>query len=132
MLKHGKRIQNQRKYSEEFKLKLVKEYELGTHSVLEISKIYDIHHQSIYDWIYRYSEYNKKNIHVVEMKDSQAHKLKQLEGRIRELEQAVGQKQMKIDFLEKMIELADEHYEIDIKKNSSTPPSGGSKTTERG
>lgn len=119
-----------RKYSEDFKLKIVREYESGESSALEICKIYDIAPQTIYNWVYRYSRYNKKSIQVVEMKDSQSHKLKQLEARIKELERAVGQKQMKIDFLEKMIELADEHFEIDIKKNSSSQRSGGSKTTE--
>jgi hypothetical protein len=37
---------------------------------------------------------------------------------------------MNIDYLEKMIELAKEHYNIDIKKNSDIPLCGGSKTTE--
>lgn len=58
-------------------------------------------------------------------------KLKELQNRIAELEQALGQKQMNIDYLEKMIELAKEQYDIDIKKNSNTPQSGGSKTTKK-
>jgi transposase len=45
------------------------------------------------------------------------------------LNAAVGQKQIMIDYLEKMIDLAKETYSIDIKKNSNTPPSGGSKPT---
>ena len=64
------------------------------------------------------------------MKNSQAEKIKKMEARIKELEQAVGQKQMNIDYLEKMIDLAKEYYDIDIKKNSDTPHSGGSKTTK--
>jgi len=131
MLKSGKRINTRRKYSEDFKLKLVKEYESGKHSVCELEKIYDINNVSIYNWIYKYSTYNKKSIKVVELKDSQMKKLKTLQNRIAELEQALGQKQMNIDYLEKMIELAKEQYDIDIKKNSNTPRSGGSKTTRR-
>jgi len=131
MLKNGKRIKIKRYFSEDFKLKIVKEYESGLHSVLEISKIYDIAVQIIYDWIYKYSRYNKKSIKVVEMKDSQVHKIKQLETRVKELERVVGQKQMNIDFLEKMMELADEHFNIDIKKNSNTQQSGGSKTIKK-
>lgn len=131
MLKTGKRIKVKRHFSEDFKLKIVKEYESGDHSILELSKIYDIAHSAIYNWIYKYSRYNKESIKVVEMKDSQVNKIKQLETRVKELERAVGQKQMNIDFLEKMIELADEHFDIDIKKNSNTPQSGGSKTTKR-
>lgn len=131
MLKTGKRIQRRRKFSEDFKLKIVKEYESGKYSVYEMEKIYDISTRSIYRWIYKYSHYNKKSIQVVEMKDSQANKIKDLEARIKELERAVGQKQMNIDYLEKMIDLAKDHYDIDIKKNSSTQRSGGSKITKR-
>ena len=130
MLKNGKRINRRRKFSEDFKLKIVKKYETGEFSVGEMIKIYDISYQSIYNWIYKYSKYNKKSIQVVEMKDSQAHKLKQMEVRIKELERAVGQKQMNIDYLEKMIDLAKEHYDIDIKKNSNILHSGGSKNTK--
>lgn len=129
MNKTGKRIHRIRKFSEDFKLKLVAEYEQGYRSVPEMEKFYEISNGTIYNWIYKYSKYNKKSIQVVEMKDSQTFKLKQMEARIKELEQAVGQKQMNIDFLEKMIELAKEEYNIDIKKNSNTPQSGGSKET---
>lgn len=130
MLKNGKRIKRRRKFSEDFKLKVVQEYESGKYSVYEMEEIYDIHNKSIYTWIYKYSKYNKKSIQVVEMKNSQAEKIKKMEARIKELEQAVGQKQMNIDYLEKMIDLAKEYYDIDIKKNSDTPHSGGSKTTK--
>jgi len=131
MLKTGKRIRKKRKFSEEFKLKIVKEYESGEFSVLEMTKMYDISAQVIYRWIYKYSKYNKQSIQVVEMKDSQAHKMKQLEARIKELEQAVGQKQMNIDYLEKMIDLAKEHYDIDIKKKSNSLHCGGSKNIKK-
>ena len=131
MLKTGKRIRRKRKFSEDFKLKIVKEYESGEFSVVEMTKIYDISYQTIYNWIYKYSKYNKQSIQVVEMKDSQAHKMKQMEARIKELEQAVGQKQMNIDYLEKMIELAKENYDIDIKKNSNTLHCGGSKNIKK-
>lgn len=131
MIKNGKRLNIRRVYSEEFKKKIVKEYESGRYSAIEIQKIYDISKASVYNWIYSYSHYNKKSLKVVEMKDSHLQKLKDMEKRISELERALGQKQMNIDYLEKMIELAKENYNIDIKKNSSTPQSGGSKTTKK-
>src|SRR5699024_123338 len=131
MLKNGKRIARQRKFSEDFKLKIVKEYESGKSTVYEMEKIYDISNQSIYNWIYKYSRYNKKSIQVVEMKDSQANKIKKMEARIKELEQVVGQKQMNVDYLGKMIDLAEEHYDIDVKKNSNTQHYGGSKSTKK-
>lgn len=131
MLKNGKRIRRRRVFSEDFKLKIVKSYESGEYSVPELEKIYDINNVSIYKWIYHYSRYNEKNIKVVEMKDSEFKKIKDLEERNKELERALGQKQMNLDYLEKMIELAKKQYNIDIKKNSNTPQSGGSKSTEK-
>ena len=131
MLKTGKRVKRFRRFSEDFKLKIVNGYESGEFTVLEMAKIYDLYPKVIYEWIYKYSKYNKQSIQVVEMKDSQAKKMKQLEARIKELEQAVGQKQMNIDYLEKMIDLAKEHYDIDIKKNSNTLHCGGSKNIKK-
>ena len=63
-----------------------------------------------------YSKYNEKGVRVVEMKDSHLQKIKELEEKVKLLEQTVGQKQIKIDYLEKMIDLASEDYKIDIKK----------------
>jgi transposase-like protein len=127
MIKNGKQVRHLRRFSEDFKLKIVKEYESGKHSVLELAKIYDISNPLIYRWIYKYSTYNSKSIQVVEIKDSQLQRIKDLEAQVKNLEQAVGQKQMNIDYLEKMIELAETDLNIDIKKNSNTPQSGGSK-----
>ena len=130
MIKTGKRLRAKRKFSEDFKLHVVEEYEKGRMSVLELSKCYSIAQGLIYDWIHKHSNYNRRSIQVVEMKDSQLHKIKELEKKVKDLEQAVGRKQMNIDYLEKMIDLAKDHYDIDIKKNFDTPPSGGSSKTK--
>lgn len=119
------RINPRRVFSEEFKKARVKEYESGTFAVSELSRLFRIQTVVIYRWIYKYSAYNKKSAKIVEMKDSASRKLKELENKIKELEQIVGQKQIKIDYLEKMIDLAKEELDIDIKKNSGTLQSGG-------
>lgn len=122
-------LRSPRKFSEDFKRKLVKEFEQGTMSVYQMSKLYSIATTQIYDWIYKFSIFNEKGSRIVEMKDSQTTKLKELEQRVKELEQNVGQKQIKIEFLEKMIDLAKQEFNIDIKKNFATPQSNGSKKT---
>jgi len=119
-------------FADEFKKSCVKEYETGQFTVLELSKLYQIHTVLIYRWIHKFSSYNKRRIKVVEMADSSKKKVKELNARIQELERIVGQKQLNIDFLEKMIEIAKESYGIDIKKNSDTPPSTGSEKTSKG
>lgn len=124
-------IHKKRRYSEEFKRSLVKDFESGRYSVIELCRVHGLANQSIYDWIYKYSTFNEKGYRVVEMKDSTKEKVSQLEARIKELESAVGRKQMEIDYLEKMIELAGEELNIDIKKNYDTPPSGGSGKTSK-
>lgn len=49
-------------------------------------------------------------------------KLKDYEKRIAELERLLGRKQITIEFLEKVIDLANDHYKTDLKKNSATKP----------
>ena len=119
------RFRTKRAFSEEFKKIRVHDYESGKFTVSELGRLFGIKPQTIYRWIYKYSAYNKKNVKIVEMNESSTKKLKDMELRIRELEQIIGQKQLKIDLLEKMIELAHQEYNIDIKKNSGTSQSGG-------
>jgi transposase-like protein len=120
-----KEIRKHRVYSEEFKKEIVNFYESGKYSVLQLERLYGVNNVTIYNWIYKFSIFNEKGIRVVEMKDSNIDKLKHLELKIKELEQAVGQKQIKIDYLEKMIDIAKDEFSIDIKKNSNTPQSVG-------
>lgn len=129
MLKTGTRLKKRRIFSEELKRKLVNDFEEGRMTVLQLSRQYGVSDSTVYNWIYQYSTYNSKNVTVVELKDSHTNRIKELEEKIKELERVVGQKQITIDYLEKMIELAKETYSIDVKKNSSTPPSSGSKKT---
>ena len=131
MIKTGKRVRHLRKFSEEFKLKVVADYESGKFGIRELEKMYQISNVNIYNWVYKYSKYNNKSIQIVEMKDSQSKYMTDLEKKVKELERAVGQKQMQIDYLERMITIAGEEYSIDIKKNSNTPQFGGSKNIKK-
>jgi len=126
-----KKINSRRVFSEEIKLQVVKKYEKGQMTALELCKFYEVSERTIYDWIYKYSKFQKQSIRVVEMASSSTQKIRDLELRLKELEQAVGVKQMNIDFLEKMIEIAKDEYDIDIKKNSFTPQSSGSETIKK-
>jgi transposase len=118
-----KSIRKKRAFSKEYQQELVRLFEQGKFSVPQLSKLYGIHISVIYRWIYKYSQFNEPGYRVIEMKQSSTAKLKAMEQRIKELEKIVGQKQIKIDFLEEMINVAKEELKIDIKKKSSTPPS---------
>ena len=119
-------IQKRRRYSEEFKKQLVADFELGKYSVLELSKMHIISDQTIYNWIYKFSTFNKKGYRIVEHTSSSQNKVKELQAKVKELEAALGRKQIMIDYLETMMEVAKEELNIDIKKNYATPPSKSS------
>jgi transposase-like protein len=123
-------IQKHRKFSEDYKRLIVKEFESGNFSVLQLEKLHNISNTLIYRWIYKYSNFNDKSIRIIEMKDSSTNKLKELEKKVKDLERAVGQKQLYIDYMEKMMEIAKDELGIDIKKNFGTPQSAGSEKTK--
>lgn len=125
------RIRRLRVFSEAYRKDVVEAYESGQFGARELSRLHHVSEATVYRWIARYSNLEKRGIQVVEMKDSSLKRVKDLEKQIAELERTVGQKQIMIDFLEKMIELAKTDLGIDIKKNFSTQPSAGSGKTPK-
>jgi transposase len=113
-----------RNFAEEFKRKKVNEIQIGITKVSEICKAYSVSAVAVYKWIYKYSDMKKNERTIVESK-SDTRKIEDLKLQIARLEQSIGQKQIKIDFLEKMIDIAEETYKVDIKKKLLTTPSGG-------
>ena len=88
--------------------------------VSELSNLYQVSSQSIYRWLHKYSKHHQKGtIQVVQM-ESESQKTKQLLERLAELERIVGQKQLEIDYLEKLVEIGSEELNVDIKKNFGT------------
>jgi hypothetical protein len=67
---------------------------------------------------------------VVEAK-SDTLKIRALEERIKELERIVGQKQLLLEFKDKMIEIAEADYGVDIKKKVGLKLSSGTTSTNK-
>jgi transposase-like protein len=101
-----RKIRKSRRYSEEFKKDLVQKFEQGKFSVCQMERLYGVPNNTIYKWIYKYSTFNEKGYRIIEMKKSQTNKVKELEDRIKELERLLGRKQIEIDYLETMMEVA--------------------------
>lgn len=121
-------LRRRRVYSEEFKKQIVSDFETGKFSVCQLEKLHGISNVSIYGWIYKYSTFNEKGYHIVEHHSSSKKKLEDLEAKVKNLEAALGRKQIMIDYLETMIDVAKDELDIDIKKNYSTPQSKKSST----
>ena len=120
-----------RYFGEKFKKDIVKKIERNEFSVSEVSNLYDVSKTSVYNWVYQYSKlYQKGYVQIIEPMSS-SKKLKDLQLRIKALEQIVGQKQIKLEYLEKLIEIAEKDYDIDIVKKKGLRPSSGSGKTDK-
>jgi transposase-like protein len=126
-----RKLNKNRKFSEQIRRKVVKEFRSGKYTVIELSELYHCSDVTIYRWIHKYSPGDSPQVNVVEMSKSADQKVKDLKQKIADLERALGQKQIKVDFYEKILALAEEQYDLDLKKSSSSRPSSGSGRTKR-
>ena len=125
------RMRRNRYFSQDFKRKKVREIESNLTTVSSVSREYSVSLTSVYRWLYKYSAIRKKGVKMVVEAKSDTAKIEYLRGQLKEAEATVGQKQIKIDFLEKMIELAEREYGIDIKKNTASRRSSGTGRIEK-
>lgn len=128
---HETKPQYQRHFSEDFKKKKVRELEKNITSIPDICRTYTVSRTSIYNWVYKYSVMAKKQLKQVVEAKSDTQKIKALEERIKELERIVGQKQLLLEFKDKMIEIAEATYGVDIKKKVGSRLSSGTTSTEK-
>lgn len=119
-----------RVFSDEFKKRIVKGIEAGQYTVLQASREFEVNQQSVYKWLYRYSRYLQKNKVLIVEEQSEQRKRLDLEQQIKDLQAALGRKQMEIDMLNKLIELAGQEYNTDLKKNISRQHLSGSGLTK--
>lgn len=124
ILDQEKRVLFNRRFSEDFKKKKVKELENNLVSIGEICKTYGVSRAAVYKWIYKFSIMAKKNVRQVVEAKSDTKKIKMLEEKIKELEGIIGRKQLEIEFKDKMIEIAG----VDKKKLRSKLSSGTNTT----
>lgn len=114
-----------RYFSEDFKRQKVKELDRNLVTVSELCREYRVSRASVYRWIYQFSANRKRRERQIVERMSDTRKIKELRDRIRELERIVGQKQLLLEFREKQIEIAEEMYQVDIKKKLGSLPSAG-------
>jgi len=119
----------QRHFNDDFKKSKVRELEKRITTIPDICRTYAVSRTAVYKWIYKYSSMAKKQVKVVVEAKSDTQKIKALEERIKELERIVGQKQLLIEFKDKMIEIAEATYGVDIKKKVGSKLSSGTTST---
>ena len=123
------RSRQNRYFSNDIKKKIVRDLERNFNSVSDVCKTYQVSRTSVYRWIFKYSSMAKKEHKQVVEPKSDTQRIKMLEERIKELERIVGQKQLLLEFKDKMIEIAEATYNVDIKKKVGSKLSSGTTST---
>ena len=116
----------QKDYSMSFKLSVVQEYETSQISKEALKRKYGIQGDStIRRWIDKYGNFdisNKSDKPMEKSKDQELLELRQkaklLERKNARLEKELEQQDMKAEFFDMMIDIAEKEYHIDIRKNS--------------
>jgi transposase-like protein len=126
------RERRNRSFSEDFKRKKVSELERNLVTMPELCREYQVSRTSLYKWVYLYSKMKKKGVKQVIEAKSDSRKLLQMKAEIKELQRIVGEKQILLDFKDKMIEIAEEEYGIEIKKKFSGEQSTGTGSDKKG
>lgn len=111
-----------RSFSESFKRKKVQEIERKITTVSQVCKQYEVSATAVYRWLSTFGDQYKKEVKTIVEMESDTRKILELQKKIADLEQIIGQKQVQLDFKDKMIELAEQMYGVDIKKKLSNEP----------
>ena len=119
-----------RYFSDGFKKQKVRDLEQNLCQIRDICKEYEVTRAAVYKWIYKFSAMRKKGVRQVVESESDTKKLLALRERLKELERIIGQKQLLIDFQEKVIEMAENEYHVDIKKKFGAKYYSGTGLTE--
>lgn len=120
-----------RSFSEDFKRKIVSDLDRNLLTISEVGRENQVTRAAVYKWIYKYSSMRKKGLKQVVEASSDTRKLLLMKEEIKELQRIIGEKQIMIEFKDKMIELAEKAYNLDIKKKFSGGPSSGSGSTDK-
>jgi transposase len=120
-----------RNFSESFRKQKVRDLDRNLTTVAMISREFDVSRTSIYRWLYKYSVYRARQVRQIIEPMSDARKIEKLRKKIKELEQLIGQKQIQLEFKDKLIEIAEQMYQVDIKKKLGSKLSSGSGSTEK-
>jgi len=123
-------IRERRIFSESLKKKIVKELVSNRTTIKAITVEHQVSYQSVYRWLYKYSPQHQQKCTLVVQMDSEELKNTALRNRLAELERIVGQKQLEIDFLNKLLEVGSKELGFDLKKSFNTQLSNGTDTPD--
>lgn len=109
-----------RRFSMGFRKQKVKELESGQTTVSQLCKQYEVSSTSVYRWKHKFGYMKGKKEKLIIESESDTRALLDLKRQVAELERMLGQKQIELEFKDKMIDIAEREYGVDIKKKYSS------------
>jgi transposase len=122
-------IRERRIFSEEIKKKIIKDLVSKRTTIRSVMTEHQVSGNTVYRWLYKYSVHHEQKCTLVVQMQSEELKNTELRQRIAELERVIGQKQLEIDFLNKLLEIGSGELGFDLKKSFSQPPLNGTGST---
>jgi transposase len=120
------------RYSEPFKLHVVSEIESGQLTIEGARRRYGIAGgETIQKWLRRYGKNHLLGKVIRVERPEEKDRIKELEAKVRELESVLAQSQVKLFAYESLIEVAEEHYGTDFKKNFGVKRSAGALSNDK-
>lgn len=111
-------IRERRIFSEAVKKKAVNDLTSKRTTIKSVMTEHQISAQTVYRWLYKYSPYHEQKCTLVVQMESEETKNSELQKKVADLERVVGQKQLEIDFLNKLLEIGSAELGFDLKKIS--------------
>jgi transposase-like protein len=117
---------------DELKLEIVRDYLLNGINQYQIAKNYGIGQQSVSRIIRNFASSNDKSALLMKNRptDSQADEIKALREEVMELKKKLHSETMRADFYDTMIDVAEEMFNIEIRKKAGTGQSKGCTKTK--
>lgn len=117
-----------KRYSVAFRRHVVSEYEEGT-SITALQKRYGITgNHTIQKWISQYGQKGLRHKLMHIQHPDEQDRLKELEARVQELESALAQVTLDKLMYEAMVDVAEQHYGLELKKTRAAKSSNGRKS----
>ena len=119
-----------KRYSEAFKRQVVAEYETGI-SISDLQKKYGITGgMTIPNWVKKYAKQGFRHELVRIQTAEEVNRVKELEQQVQELEQTLGKVVLEKLKLESILEVLEERYGVEVKKNAVRSSQDFSKKSE--
>ena len=125
-------LRQRRIFSVDLKRQIVKDIETGKLSVVGTRREYGVSTSTVYRWIEKFSHSLHPGKVLVMQNKSEANQKDDLLKRIKELEAALGRKQLELEVKEKIIEFASEELGVDLKKKYGTGSPDSSEQKSKG